>query len=121
MQTRIDQDTDDIASILREDLEQEADEREQVARDAALLTYWDANKNGVWDDEERAAYQAAVDQVRQKATACATQKRWFFLHEEAVIGPIRLSTYTDEDMGPKLLVCWDGCSGWVSLQEVLEQ
>jgi hypothetical protein len=106
---------------VRQEIENEADQRERVERDAALLTYWDANKNGIWDPEEEAAYQSALDAVSQRYSDAPTQKRWFLLHEEAVIGPVRLSTYTDGNLGPKMLVCWDGRSGWVSLQDVIER
>ena len=102
------------------DIEAEADAREQVSRDAAVLTFWDANKNGVWDDEERAAYRAAASNVAARVGDSSHRKNWFLLHEESVIGPMRLSTFERDEVGPDLLVCWEGKSGWVALQDVLE-
>jgi hypothetical protein len=117
---------EDEAQVLEQvhsEIEHEADLRDQVERDAALLTYWDANKNGVWDEEERIAYESATTEVTERYGDSATQKRWFLMREEAVIGPIRLSTYCadPQNLGPSMLVCWDGRSGWVSLDDVLER
>jgi len=113
---------EDEAAALDEilhDIEDQADAREQVARDAAVLTFWDSNKNGVWDGDERAAYQAAVSAVAERMVDSSNRKSWFLLHEESVIGPVRLSTFEHDTVGAELLVCWEGKSGWVTLQDVL--
>jgi hypothetical protein len=102
------------------DIEAEADAREQVAREAAVLTYWDANRNGIWDDDERAAYDAAVAQVAARLADSSDRKCWFLLHEEAVIGPVRMSTLEHAHPDGDLLVCWKGKSGWVSLRDVVD-
>jgi len=102
------------------DIEAEADARDQVAREAAVLTYWDANKNGLWDEEERNAYQVATSTVAQQVREHSNRKSWFLLHEESVIGPVRLSSLKKQETSPEMLVCWEGKSGWVALQDVLE-
>jgi len=102
------------------DIEAEADARDQVEKDAAVLTFWDANKNGVWDDDERAEYRAAVTDIAARLRDSGNRKSWFLLHEEAVIGPVRMSTFNRDEVGTDLLVCWEGKSGWVALQDVLK-
>ncbi|GEM_PF-935845 len=107
-------------ALIVEHLEDEADEREQIHRDGALLTHWDQNQNGVWDDDERAAYQAEVERVRELAHLHAARKRWFFEHEGEVYGAARLSELDDlEDAAKSLLVCFDGKTGWVALEHIL--
>ena len=102
------------------DIEACAVRRERVAIDAATLTYWDANNNGIWDDDERTAYADAVTRISQRWRTDFTRKRWFLLHEGVVIGPIRASEIASEPE-PGLLICWDGLSGWVALTHVLKQ
>jgi len=109
-----------IEDIVQE-IEAEADAREQLARDAVTLTFWDLNQNGEWDETEREAYRAAVDLTAERLGDSAQKKRWFLLHEASVIGPIRMDAIDDSEVDPKLLVCWEGTSGWVSLHDVLER
>jgi hypothetical protein len=114
---------DEEANALDEifhDIEDEADAREQVAKEAAVLTYWDENKNGIWDAEERAAYRAAVSNIAARVRDSSHKKNWFLLHEESVIGPVRLNSFEHDEVGTELLVCWQGKSGWVILQDVLD-
>lgn len=103
---------------VKEEIEAEADTREQVEKDAAVLTFWDTNRNGRWDDDERAAYQEAVVSMSAKVTEYAERKNWFLLHEETVIGPLRLSTVERDKIDASLLICWQGKSGWVALTDI---
>lgn len=108
-----------IGEIL-EHLEDEADERDKIHRDGALLTHWDKNGNGVWDEDERLAYRHEVDRMRNFVHLHASRKRWFFEHEGEVYGAARLSELEDLDEAAKsLLVCFDGRTGWVALEHVL--
>jgi len=100
-------------------IEVEAVAREQVERDAQLLTHWDANDNGSWDDEERAAYRAAVAVLARRAERSSARRSWYLLHEGGVFGPVRLSNFIQEDHPRELLVCWEGKSGWVALVDIL--
>jgi len=104
---------------VKADIEHEANEREQVAREAALLTFWDTDNNGILDDEERAAYRSAVRDIADLITESAHRKCWFLLHEDTVLGPLRLQSFDQEDLSPELLLCYEGKSGWVALQDVL--
>ncbi|MCA9697647.1 MAG: hypothetical protein KC431_08990, partial [Myxococcales bacterium] len=109
---------DRIEEIL-EHLESEAEAREQVGRDSALLTHWDQNHNGVWDDDELAAYQAEVDRIRELVRVHAARKRWFFEYEGEVYGAARLTELEDLDEATNsMLVCFDGRTGWVALEDV---
>jgi hypothetical protein len=112
--------TEDAEALcqVKEELEAEADTREQVEKDAAVLTFWDTNRNGRWDDDERAAYQEAVVSMSAKVTEYAARKNWFLLHEETVIGPLRLSTVERDKIDASLLICWQGKSGWVALTDI---
>lgn len=109
----------DVLEALRGELEEEAIGREAAARDAALLTHWDTNRNGVWDAEERAAYRREVERLREIAAAGATAKRWYLQYEGQVFGPYRLSELAGADVPADLLTCLDGKTGWVSLGELL--
>ncbi len=105
-------------AALHDQLEDEADQRERAARDAMLLTQWDANRNGVWDAEEKAAYQRAVEAMRRRRDTAAARRRWYLSLEGQIFGPVRLTELAREP-GTALLICYDGRSGWVSLDDLL--
>jgi hypothetical protein len=108
-----------IGEIL-EQLEHDADQRDSIRRESRLLTHWDENQNGVWDEHEIAAYEREVDKVRALVKSHATRKRWFFEHEGEVFGAMRLTELGDDPEAAKsLLVCFDGKTGWVALEHVL--
>ncbi|MBL4686544.1 MAG: hypothetical protein JKY37_18255 [Nannocystaceae bacterium] len=110
---------------LRDEVERDADERDAVGAGARLLTHWDANDNGRWDDDERTAYQAELDRVRAVASRSAARKRWYIEDEGEVFGALRLSELlADAELAEHLasetlLVCYDGKSGWVALPHLL--
>ena len=110
---------------LRDEVERDADRRERVGRGARLLTHWDSNRNGVWDDDERAAYLREVARVRDLADRFAARKQWYIEDEGEVFGAVRLSELLDDgDLSEHLdnealLVCYDGTSGWVALPHLL--
>ena len=109
-----------IGEILAQ-LEHDVEQREAIRRESRLLTHWDENANGVWDAPEIAAYEREVDKVRGLAKAHATRKRWFFEHEGEVFGALRLTEVgTLDETNKDLLVCFDGKTGWVALEHVLE-
>jgi len=99
--------------------------REDVGAEAGLLTHWDANRNGVWDDDERQAYLHELDRVRGLARRHATRKRWFLEDQGEIFGALRLSELLeDSEVRPHLhddglLVCFDGKTGWVALPDLL--
>jgi hypothetical protein len=105
--------------ILRDKIEHDAERRDEIAREANVLTHWDANKNGVWDPEEREAYKKEVKKMSKLVSKHAARKRWFMEHEGEVFGPNRISEI-DLDHSGSLLICYDGSTGWVALSDVLE-
>jgi hypothetical protein len=110
-----------IGEILLQ-LETEADQRELIQRETRLLTHWDENRNGLWDETELAAYGREVDRVRALVVTHAARKQWFFEHEGEVYGASRLSELDDlNSVANSLLVCFDGRTGWVALEHVLDE
>lgn len=106
---------------LEHDLEEEADARDRAAHAAALLTHWDANKNGTWDPDERAAYNLAVEDTARVHGHLASRKQWFLSCEDRVFGPVRLAEVASARGDSLLLVCFDGRSPWVCLDDLLDQ
>ena len=104
---------------LQHQLEEEADERARAEQRAELLTHWDANSNGVWDDEELLAYQQALAAMQDKHHRFAARRNWYLSLEDHVFGPICLSELPREAFSPGLLVCYNGQSGWVALDDLL--
>ena len=110
-----------IGEILMQ-LETEAEQRELIQRETQLLTHWDENRNGLWDESELEAYGREVDKVRELIATHAARKQWFFELEGEVFGAARLSELGDLDAAAKsLLVCFDGKTGWVALEHVLDE
>jgi uncharacterized protein with von Willebrand factor type A (vWA) domain len=108
-----------IGEILLQ-LETEAEQRELIQRETRLLTHWDQNRNGLWDEDELEAYGREVDKLRELVATHAARKRWFFELDGEVYGAARLSELDDLDEAAKsLLVCFDGKTGWVALEHVL--
>ncbi|MCA9689634.1 MAG: hypothetical protein R3A51_13485 [Nannocystaceae bacterium] len=103
---------------IREAIEHEAAEREAVRSECRLLTHWDANQNGEWDDDEREAYAREVARLRGLLPRFATRKRWFLEHEGEVFGAVRLGEI-DVAAAAGVLICFDGKSGWVALSDLL--
>lgn len=107
-----------VESLL-EQLEHEADEREEICKSAALLTHWDKNENGIWDDEEKAAYRAELEKLRHLARRSKARKRWFLDHDGEVFGAVRLTEVNETSGTENLLVCYDGKTGWVALTHLM--
>jgi len=103
---------------IRADIEEEAIARDRVEHDARLLTHWDANQDGRWDEAERTAYRAAVEKLSALACRSASRRSWYLLHEGGVFGPVRLSNFLHDEQSSDLLVCWEGQSGWVALSDL---
>jgi len=105
---------------LQHQLEDEAEERDRAEQRATLLTHWDANNNGIWDDEEVRAYQHAVALMHRHRARSAARRAWYLSMDGHVFGPLRLSQLPEGAANHGLLVCYDGQSGWVSLDALLE-
>ena len=106
-------------------VEEEAARRESVEQQARLLTHWDRNQNGEWDEDEKEAYREELARMRGLAERFGTRKKWYLDDEGEVFGALRLSELTsDDDLrnhldDDSLLVCFDGRSGWVALPDLL--
>jgi hypothetical protein len=105
-------------SQIRAELEEEAEARERVARDAALLRSWDQDGDGKWSPEERAVYLRAVEEVAARAAADGESRRWFVLAEDRVFGPTRLAPLLALESPGALLVRPDVALGWVALADL---
>ena len=105
---------------LHDQVERDAIRRDSVRSDAGLLTHWDQNENGRWDDDEREAYLAELFRMRGLVSSHWSAKRWFVDYQHEVFGAVRLSELA-EHVPPEqdMLVCFDGQSGWVSLRHLL--
>lgn len=114
---------DDLADELgdiEQTVEVEADARAQAQHDAALLTHWDANQDGIWQAEEQAAYLTEVQRLAVLAPSVGLRRRWFLQTDGRIFGPLALPSLSDLDTELELLVCYDGKSGWVDLRDLLE-
>lgn len=99
---------------------EEADAREQAARQADLLTAWDRNHNGKLDAREQHLYDAALAHLRELAnTEAATRKSWYLAYEAAVFGPTRSSELCTARVDLPLSICFDSESGSVRLADLL--
>lgn len=105
-----------------ERIEEEAEQRDKVGHDADLLTAWDRNKNNRWDPGEIQTYLAELRKVRDLAQKFATRREWYFCENGEVFGAERLSELGEMDAdgrSARLLVCYAGKTGWVSLTHAL--
>ena len=109
----------DELDVLRAEVESEADQREKISLNADLLTQWDANASGDWDDDEKAAYRKELERLRGLLDSRGASKRWFLRLGPETWGPVRISSLLPEaeEMDEDLLVCYNGRSGWVDLQD----
>jgi hypothetical protein len=110
---------------LRVRLEQECDLRDRASKDAALLTHWDANRNGRWDPDEIHRYRTELAGLRERAKRFATRRHWFLDMDGEIYGALRLSELVEDPEvhdhleDENLLVCHDGKTGWVALPDLL--
>lgn len=105
-----------------ERIELEAEQRDKVSHDAGLLTAWDHNGNQRWDPVEIEAYLAELAKVKGLAEKFATRREWYFCENGEVFGAERLTELgelTADHKASRLLVCFSGKSGWVSLAHLL--
>ncbi|MGB1699348.1 MAG: hypothetical protein ACPHRO_05295, partial [Nannocystaceae bacterium] len=133
---RLQQESDRLKSLGREDaaarvgqitdeVEREIESRDICARDANLLRFWDANGDQQWDEEERAAYDAALHTVVDAVFSQGHRKQWFSLRGANVIGPFVLTEGGDprdlHGLPDDGLLCFKGTSGWVCIQDLRDE
>jgi len=110
----------DRIDALRTSIEKGAGHREQAEQQAELLSHWDINRNGQWDEDELAAYQTELLRLRQHLVEDAAENDWYFKSDGLVFGPLRISEFLDRglELKEELLVCFAGRSGWVDLHDL---
>ena len=96
-----------------------ADARERALQQAILLQSWDENGNGVWDPEERTAYDGEVQRLRELVPTLGHRRRWFGLRAGEICGPARLNDLTSQDSTQGLLVCLDDDYAWIVMDDLL--
>jgi len=109
----------DQVHALASQLGDEADARELAAKNAALLTFWDANGDGQWDPEERQAYRAEITKLRQFPERDRARRQWFVQVDSQLFGPCRLTELPT--LPGRALVSKGGHTGWVALHDLLSQ
>jgi len=113
----LDEEADEIAEICLQ-IEEDGRNRLQVEMDTRLLAHWDQDGDGIWDPEEREAYDAALEHIVQKIGQQEDSRCWYLLEEEEVIGPIRESALPPAEACQKVLICDSEKKLWVSLLQV---
>jgi hypothetical protein len=104
---------------LQHELEHEADARAAAAEQRWLLAHWDADGNGVLDDDELELYRREVTKLRDLQRSSGPMKRWFVSYDGQVLGPLRFAEVAGLPEPVGVLVCFDGKSGWVALSDVV--
>ncbi len=111
----------DAIDALERSLTEEGEARERRASEATLLAWWDADGDGQWSAEERAAYDAALDELAAGLSHSRQQRRWFLAWRHHVFGPARLDDLQEQRPDGELLVSLDGSRQWVRLSDLLER
>jgi len=104
---------------LQHELEHEADLRAEATEQRWLLAHWDADGNGVLDEDELEVYNAEVRALCRAVAERGPQKRWFVSYDGQVLGPLRFSEVRGLPDPVGILVCFDGKSGWVALSDLV--
>ncbi|MAA78454.1 MAG: hypothetical protein CL916_04280 [Deltaproteobacteria bacterium] len=97
-------------------IETELEEQAQQRQKCDLLIVWDANQNGVWDEEEKQAYQEELHKTSTIYQTAKDKRSWFLLHEGLIFGPTALSTVSDTLEG---LIRFQDKTQWVRYQDML--
>jgi hypothetical protein len=100
---------------LQDDLNQEAQQRSVCD----LLAVWDRNQNGVWDEEEEAAYQEEIKRTLSIMKTSAKERSWFILHQGLVFGPSALENIPNDL--ESVLVRYEEKTQWVRYQDLVQR
>lgn len=111
----------DAVERLVDEVEAGCKQREIAAHEASLLTQWDFDGNGRWDPDERAAYEAALDELVVVARDRSVERIWVLRHGSYVFGPFRLTELTDLDTDVEMLVCTGTDAPWVDFRHLRER
>jgi len=107
---------------ISDEVERGIESRDVCAGGANLLRFWDANGDNAWDDDERAAYGAALTVVVDAVLSQGHRKQWFALQGASVVGPFILSEGGNprdlHGLPDDGLLCFKGTSGWVCIDDL---
>jgi len=101
-----------------EDLEHDMEEEAQERRVCDLLVVWDTNNNGVWDDNEIAAYQEELKRTQEFWDQHEDEKNWFLLHDGLVFGPTSFKNVPNDI--EQLLVRYQDKTEWVRFSDLTQ-
>ncbi len=102
--------------VLRAALTQESEQR--AVLQAELQAHWDADRDGMWDPEETAAYEQALRELKTRRRRDGWSRGWYLACEDRLFGPTRLEDLVKAEL-PPVLVSWEG-EAWVRLTDLLE-
>ena len=102
--------------VLRAQLTEESEHR--AVLQAELQAHWDADRDGLWDPEETAAYEQALRELQARRRKDGWSRGWYLACEDRLFGPTRLEELVDAEL-PPVLVSWEG-EAWVRLTDLLE-
>ena len=96
--------------------------KDKVNLNANLLSYWDINKNHKWDSNEKIAYLRELEKVSEILLKKGFDRRWYISLGEEIWGPLSINKIIPKapQLDENMMVCWDGKSGWVDIQDLHE-
>ena len=100
-----------LLSQIESELEDQAKQRQECD----LLIVWDANQNGVWDEEEKQAYQEELKKTHAMYQEAKDERSWFILQDGLIFGPTALSTVSDK---LDVLIRFQDKTQWVRYQDM---
>lgn len=103
-----------LLSQIESELKKQAHQRQECD----LLIVWDANQNGIWDEEEKQAYQKELTKTRAIYQTSKDERSWFILHEGLIFGPTTLS---DVSVTLNALVRYGDQTQWVHYQDMVQK
>lgn len=102
-----------LLSQIQTELEEQAHQRQKCD----LLVVWDTNQNGIWDEEEKQAYQEELYKTLAIYQSSKDERSWFVLHEGLIFGPTTLSCVSNTLDG---LIRYQNKTQWVRYQDMLK-
>jgi len=102
--------------LLLEELQQDVEEEANKRTVCDLLVVWDANNNGIWDQEEIDAYQKELQRTQDFWDKNLDEKNWFLLHDGLVFGPISLHKVPGDI--ENLLIRYQDTTEWVRYSDL---
>ena len=86
------------------------------SQNMSLLLHWDANGNGIWDEDEIAAYQKECQRTCEFAKQDPHSNSWYIQQNGLVFGPTTFDRLPKIDA--ELLVRYQSKTKWVALNDL---